>query len=181
MYVDNQYLKAIPATDPTAIFLNRDTPTGLFAGQNTQMFWVVLNGSGKWAIKLSDLYTPLFAAFPLDDHRLEYGWDLGELQLSLGAKMRTTEENDVGLIRIEGSDVAMSCCRPDGTLTWVSLGNIVREGLSGYFESWQVCRVSRPDHVVAERNDGIYGVEPFTAFFPVECAEEIDLIVNYRE
>jgi hypothetical protein len=141
----------------------------------------VLNGSGKWAIQLSDLYTPLFAAFPLDDRPLDYGWVLGKPQLVLGKKMPTPNDDDAGLIRIEGNDVAMCCCRPDGTLRWLSLGRTVTESVSGHFESWQVCRVEHPDDVVAERHDGIYGVEPFTPFFPVEGAEEIDLIINYRE
>jgi hypothetical protein len=167
MYVNNEYANAIPATEPTTIFLNQHTPTGLFMGQNTQSFWVVLNESGKWAIQLSDLYTPMFAAFPLDNRRLDYGWDQGEAQLTVRGKMCTDRVDDAGVIRIENGAVAMCCCRPDGTLTWLTLGSCPEEGLSGYFDSWHVCYLERSDHVVAERHEGIYGTDQFTPFFPV--------------
>ncbi len=183
MEIENEYLNAVPSLEPTAMFLDRHTPTGLFQGQNCETYWVVETAVGRRAITLSDLYMPKFAVFTLGDRRLDYGWHRGKPTLHLDHSINSVERDETGIVGIDDHDLSMHCQRPDGTTEWVVLGVYEPEQLTGlFFRGWRVLRQDRPDYVFAEREaDYSYAAEPFEPMFTVECAEELNIVVNCRE
>jgi hypothetical protein len=182
MDMGNEYLNAVPEVNPTAIFLDRHTPTGLFQGQNTERFWVVDTSAGKRAITLSDLYMPMFAVFTLTDRRLDFGWPLGKPTLHLDVSVPSVDPTDAGIIGIDDFGVAMQCLNVDGNTEWVVLGVYQPTYPTGvFFEGWKVFEPQSPGYPFAERDSEVYyQAEPFEPHWTVECAEQLELQVNCR-
>lgn len=182
MQIENEYLNAVPSPDPHAVFLDRHTPTGLFMGQNLEHCWVVETAQGRRVITLTDLYMPRFAVFTLSDRRLDYGFALGKPKLYLDHPLASVEPDDVGIIQIDDFRVAMHCCLPNGTTEWVNVGVYEPTGFTGlFFCGWRLFRSDHPTSLAAERNPYYFPAEPFMPQFTVECAEEIELVVNCRK
>jgi hypothetical protein len=179
MELKDEFSKAAPSPNASAIFLDRHVPTGLFQGQNTERFWIVETAQGKRAITISDLYMPMFAVFTLSDERLDFGWALGKPILHLDSSIPSVDPTDVGIIGIDDFEVAIQCVKADGNTEWVVLGVYEPKELTGlFFDGWTVFGEG-DRHPTAERNPQFYyEAEPFEPHFTVQCAERLDLVLN---
>lgn len=185
--IDQELLNAQPTDEPHFIFLDQDTPNGLFYGYAMRPYWVVNGPEGKMAIDLDGELNPLFAVTPLTKDRLDFGWPAGPLQLHLDYSIPSPPRNETGIIQIEDTEVSMVCVSESGETNWVTLGVYEPEMPTGlFFSAWRVIRAPDGDETysepVAQRHDHYsYPAEAFEPTFLVKNAERIELVIHCTE
>jgi hypothetical protein len=126
------------------MFLNHETPPGLFLTEEQDEYLVVATNHGMRAILLRSSCAASFSVTELTPHRLDYGWYKGPSILRLkGCSFNAPgSAARYGMITTGDHALFMSCFALDGSDHEVPLGyadSHIPEGFDGsFFDHWDV-------------------------------------------
>lgn len=133
------------------MFLDHNTPPGLYRTESDWTYLVVAATDGVRAIALNVPGTPTFAVQKLDARPVAYGWWKGPFVVRLkGSSVESYyPPAPLGMITTSDFDLELTCCLPDATVQHVPLcyvkGGVPEDHVIEFFDHWEL----------VEKNTGI--------------------------